>query len=59
MCRYCNGTGKYQLLNRFVDCDQCGDTAAAPVRGVEESESADSLKFNFVYGEANDDEVPF
>lgn len=23
MCRYCKGTGKYQLLNKVVDCDQC------------------------------------
>lgn len=23
MCKYCNGTGKYQLLNKLVDCDQC------------------------------------
>ena len=34
MCSFCKGTGKYQLLNRFVDCDQC-DTApevSAPFR---------------------------
>ena len=23
MGRYCKGTGKYQLLNKLVDCDQC------------------------------------
>ena len=23
MCRYCKGTGKYRLLDRLVDCDQC------------------------------------
>ena len=23
MCKYCNGTGKYRLLNKVVDCDQC------------------------------------
>ena len=26
MCKYCNGTGKQQLLNKVVDCDQCGLT---------------------------------
>lgn len=56
MCRYCKGTGKYRLLDRFVDCDQC-DTAE--LRGAEESESADSLKFNFAATQPHDDEVPF
>ena len=26
MCRFCKGTGKYQLLDRLVDCDQCDAT---------------------------------
>ena len=26
MCRYCKGTGKYQLLDKVVDCDQCDVT---------------------------------
>lgn len=34
MCKYCKGTGKYPLLDRFVDCDQC-DAAA---KGCSESD---------------------
>ena len=34
MCRYCKGTGKYRLLDRFVDCDQCD----AAVKGCSESD---------------------
>lgn len=41
MCKYCKGTGKYPLLDRFVDCDQCDaavkgsdDEISTPAPGV-------------------------
>lgn len=59
MCRYCKGTGRYQLLNKVVDCDQChGHEVVKLVAVPEVPRFADELD----YDEAehpSDDEVPF
>ena len=43
MCRYCKGTGRYQLLDKVVDCDQCD--AAAPESDEKQPDSAAKLRF--------------
>ena len=30
MCRYCKGSGRYPLLNRLVECDQCDKAPGDP-----------------------------
>ena len=63
-CKYCKGTGKYRLLNRLVDCDQCdaaerceieyGGPRPTGARFVDEwVQSAEDLAGD------NIDEVPF
>lgn len=65
MCKYCKGTGKYRLLNKLVDCDQCNtndptdptDPVGSGFTELTAHMLDDFNKFNSAC--PADDEVPF